>query len=265
MLRIKLAGGRASPAGLRAIGEISNPYGRGEGELSTRQNVQLHYLELGALPKVFDHLHAAGLTSAGGCGDAVRNITGCPVAGLGGNELFDTQPARRRDGGVLLRQPGLLGPAAQAQDHDRGLRRPLQRARDQLHRADRRRPRGRRGLRRPGRRRPLVGPADRARPRRLRPEGGGAGGDAGAAGRLEGGPHLPGLARQVADEVHGRRLRPGRNARRGRAADRPPARRLRAAGARPVPRPHRRPPAAAAGALHRRRAGAPRAGVPAIR
>ncbi len=92
MLRIKLAGGRASPAGLRAIGEISNRYGRGEGELSTRQNVQLHYLELGALPEVFDHLHSAGLTSAGGCGDAVRNITGCPVAGLGANELFDTQP-----------------------------------------------------------------------------------------------------------------------------------------------------------------------------
>jgi sulfite reductase beta subunit-like hemoprotein len=92
MLRIKLAGGRADPRGLRAIGEISNRYGRGEGELSTRQNVQLHYLELGALPAVFDQLHAAGLTSAGGCGDAVRNITGCPVAGLGDNELFDTQP-----------------------------------------------------------------------------------------------------------------------------------------------------------------------------
>jgi sulfite reductase beta subunit-like hemoprotein len=92
MLRIKLAGGRVDPQGLRAIGEISNRYGRGEGELSTRQNVQLHYLELGALPAVFDHLHAAGLTSAGGCGDAVRNITGCPVAGLGDNELFDTQP-----------------------------------------------------------------------------------------------------------------------------------------------------------------------------
>src|SRR2546428_6510828 len=73
MLRIKLAGGRVSPSALRAIGEISNTYGRGEGELSTRQNVQLHYLELGALPKVFDYLHAAGLTSAGGCGDAVRN------------------------------------------------------------------------------------------------------------------------------------------------------------------------------------------------
>jgi sulfite reductase beta subunit-like hemoprotein len=92
MLRIKLPGGRVSPEGLRAIGEISNRYGRGDGELSTRQNVQLHWLELGALPEVFDRLHAAGLTSAGGCGDAVRNITGCPVAGLGADDLFDAQP-----------------------------------------------------------------------------------------------------------------------------------------------------------------------------
>ncbi len=92
MLRIKLPGGRVSPQGLRAIGEISNELGRGEGELSTRQNVQLHWLELGALPEVFDRLHCAGLTSAGGCGDAVRNITGCPVAGLAHDELFDAQP-----------------------------------------------------------------------------------------------------------------------------------------------------------------------------
>ena len=92
MLRIKLAGGRVSPAGLRAIGEISNRFGRGDGELSTRQNVQLHWLELGSLPEVFDQLTQPGSTSAGGCGDAVRNITGCPVAGLGGDELFDTQP-----------------------------------------------------------------------------------------------------------------------------------------------------------------------------
>jgi len=92
MLRIKLPGGRVSPTGLRAIGEISRQFGRGEGELSTRQNVQLHWLELGALPAVFERLHAAGLTSAGGCGDAVRNITGCPVAGLAADELFDAQP-----------------------------------------------------------------------------------------------------------------------------------------------------------------------------
>src|ERR671934_3173519 len=67
MLRIKLPGGRVSPRGLRAIGEISHRFGRGDGELSTRQNVQLHWLELRALPEVFDLLHAAGPTSARAC------------------------------------------------------------------------------------------------------------------------------------------------------------------------------------------------------
>jgi len=92
MLRVKIPGGITSPAHLRAIGEISNVHGRGEGELSTRQNVQLHYIKLGDLPDVFDRLHAAGLTSAGACGDTVRNITGCPVAGLAHDELFDPTP-----------------------------------------------------------------------------------------------------------------------------------------------------------------------------
>ena len=50
MLRVKVPGGVLSPSQLRTIGDISNLYGRGEGELTTRQNVQLHYLELKALP-----------------------------------------------------------------------------------------------------------------------------------------------------------------------------------------------------------------------
>ena len=78
MLRVKLPGGRVSPAGLRALGEISNTFGRGDGELSTRQNVQLHWIELAALPEVFDRLHAAGLTSAGGCGDACGRRNSAP-------------------------------------------------------------------------------------------------------------------------------------------------------------------------------------------
>ena len=62
------------------------------GELSTRQNVQLHYITLAALPDVFDRMHAVGLTSAGACGDTVRNITGCPLGGLAHDELFDPTP-----------------------------------------------------------------------------------------------------------------------------------------------------------------------------
>jgi ferredoxin-nitrite reductase len=92
MLRVKIPGGITTPGQLRAVGEISNAHGRGSGELSTRQNVQLHYISLEALPDVFERMHAAGLTSAGACGDTVRNITGCPVAGVAHDELFDVTP-----------------------------------------------------------------------------------------------------------------------------------------------------------------------------
>src|ERR1700688_1875896 len=92
MLRIKVPAGQLAPSELRAIGETSNLYGRGDGELSTRQNIQLHWLDLTKLPDVFAHLDAAGVTTAGGCGDTVRNITGCPVQGIAADELFDASP-----------------------------------------------------------------------------------------------------------------------------------------------------------------------------
>jgi ferredoxin-nitrite reductase len=92
MLRVKIPSGILSAAKLRAIGEVANRYGRGDAELTTRQCVQLHWLELSALPDVFTDLEAAGITSAGGCGDTVRNITGCPVSGLAADELFDATP-----------------------------------------------------------------------------------------------------------------------------------------------------------------------------
>ena len=92
MLRVKIPSGIIEPAKLRAIGEVSNRYGRGDAELTTRQCIQLHWLDLASLPDVFADLEAAGVTSAGGCGDTVRNITGCPVSGLAADELFDSTP-----------------------------------------------------------------------------------------------------------------------------------------------------------------------------
>ena len=92
MLRVKVPAGQLSPTALRAIGEVSNLYGKGDGELSTRQNIQLHWLELATLPDVFAHLERHGVTTAGGCGDTVRNITGCPVQGIAADELFDASP-----------------------------------------------------------------------------------------------------------------------------------------------------------------------------
>ncbi|HEY6418813.1 MAG TPA: nitrite/sulfite reductase, partial [Candidatus Binataceae bacterium] len=89
MMRIKIPSGILSPAGMIAIGEISEKFGRDQGELTTRQNIQLHYITLEKFPEIFERLKSAGLTTMGGCGDVVRNITGCPVAGVDRDELFD--------------------------------------------------------------------------------------------------------------------------------------------------------------------------------
>lgn len=92
MLRIKVPSGILTAAQYRAIGELSQRFGRDYTELTTRQTVQLHWLRIKDLPDVFATMAAVGLTSLGGCGDAVRNITGCPVAGLDPDELFDCRP-----------------------------------------------------------------------------------------------------------------------------------------------------------------------------
>jgi sulfite reductase beta subunit-like hemoprotein len=89
MLRVKAPSGIMTAAQYRVLGELSVDLGRDYTELSTRQNVQLHWLQIKQFPEVFARLDAVGLTSLGGCGDSVRNITGCPVAGLDADELFD--------------------------------------------------------------------------------------------------------------------------------------------------------------------------------
>ena len=89
MMRVKVPSGILSPQQLRTIGELSRRFGRNDGELTTRQNIQLHWIKLAHLPDIFPTLSAAGLTSLGACGDCVRNITGCPVAGIDRDELFD--------------------------------------------------------------------------------------------------------------------------------------------------------------------------------
>jgi ferredoxin-nitrite reductase len=91
MMRVKIPGGILSPEELRVIGDISQRFGRGFGELTTRQNIQLHWLELARLPEVLRILAEGGLSTTGACGDNVRNITGCPVAGIDREELFDVR------------------------------------------------------------------------------------------------------------------------------------------------------------------------------
>jgi sulfite reductase beta subunit-like hemoprotein len=95
MLRIKVPSGWLTPAQVRVIGELSEKFGRGYAELSTRQTLQLHWLRIKDLPEIFAALASVGMTSKGGCGDAVRNTTGCPVAGIEPNELFDCRDELR--------------------------------------------------------------------------------------------------------------------------------------------------------------------------
>jgi len=92
MMRIKIPNGILTPQKLRLIGEISERYGQGYGEITTRQDIQLHSIRLESLPDIFQMLKRAGLHTVGACGDVVRNITGCPMAGLDRRELFDVRP-----------------------------------------------------------------------------------------------------------------------------------------------------------------------------
>ncbi|HUG44199.1 MAG TPA: nitrite/sulfite reductase [Acidobacteriota bacterium] len=92
MMRVKIPGGEVNAAQLRAIGEISRNFGQDSGEITTRQDIQIHYVRLPAIPEIFQRLANRGLTTAGACGDILRNITGCPVSGIDREELFDTRP-----------------------------------------------------------------------------------------------------------------------------------------------------------------------------
>jgi len=92
MMRIKIPGGVLTPQQLTTIGRLSQKFGQNRGELTTRQCIQLHWIELPNLPEIFRTLKEAGLTTAGACGDILRNITSCPVAGVSTEELFDVRP-----------------------------------------------------------------------------------------------------------------------------------------------------------------------------
>ncbi len=92
MLRIKFPNGVVSSEQLRTIGRLSETYGRGMGDITTRQNIQLHWLRIEDLPVVLDELNAVGLSFTQACGDVWRNVVGCPLAGIDGHELIESRP-----------------------------------------------------------------------------------------------------------------------------------------------------------------------------
>lgn len=91
MMRVKIPGGDISAAQWRALGEIARDYGRGISDITTRQNIQFHWLTIETIPAVIEKMNSVGLTTVGACGDITRNVAGCPVAGLDPHELYDSR------------------------------------------------------------------------------------------------------------------------------------------------------------------------------
>jgi len=92
MVRIRIPNGIIESSQLRTIADLAERHGRGVADITVRQNFQLHWVTLEALPEVFRALWLQGVTTMGSCGDVTRNVTGCPVAGLDAGELIDASP-----------------------------------------------------------------------------------------------------------------------------------------------------------------------------
>ena len=108
MLRTKVPGGHLTPEQATVIGEVARDFATAPDEhggaaqnpvwgdayldITTRQDVQMHWIELEDVPEIWERYDEVGLTTIQGCGDSARNVLGCPAAGLSGHEAFDAQP-----------------------------------------------------------------------------------------------------------------------------------------------------------------------------
>ncbi len=92
MLRIRIDGGQLSGDQLRTIADISRSYARGTADLTDRQNIQLHWVNIEDVPAIWAALEAVGLSTMEACGDTPRVILGCPLAGIDASEVIDATP-----------------------------------------------------------------------------------------------------------------------------------------------------------------------------
>jgi sulfite reductase (ferredoxin) len=95
MLRVRIDGGQLTTQQLRVIGEISTEFGRDTADLTDRQNIQLHWVQVEDMPEIWRRLEAVGLSTTEACGDVPRVVLGSPVAGIAADELIDPTPQIR--------------------------------------------------------------------------------------------------------------------------------------------------------------------------
>ncbi len=96
MMRVRIPNGISNSAQLRTIAEISEECGKGFADITTRQQIQLRWFKIEHVPHIWERLEAVGLVSLQTGMDNIRNVVGCPVAGLTPNELFDASPIVRK-------------------------------------------------------------------------------------------------------------------------------------------------------------------------
>jgi sulfite reductase (ferredoxin) len=105
MVRVKIPYGKVEPDQLEMFAHIAETYSRGWGHLTTRQNLQYHFVQLEQTAEVLRLLAAVGLTSREACGDTVRNVAGCHLAGACPYEVLDISPWAEAVKDLFLRNP----------------------------------------------------------------------------------------------------------------------------------------------------------------
>ncbi|MGV8909123.1 MAG: nitrite/sulfite reductase [Propionicimonas sp.] len=92
MMRVRLDGGAITTEQLRALAGISTDFARNTADISDRQNIQYHWIEIEQVPAIWARLEAAGMQTVEACGDTPRVILGSPVAGIAADEIIDPSP-----------------------------------------------------------------------------------------------------------------------------------------------------------------------------
>ena len=105
MLRVKAPQGIVSSSQMRAFAGVASRYSRGFCHITTRQNIQLHFVLLKNVEAAMRELADEGLTTREACGNSVRNVTGCPYAGVSEDEIFDPSPYAEALTRYFLRHP----------------------------------------------------------------------------------------------------------------------------------------------------------------
>ncbi|MFQ5878445.1 MAG: nitrite/sulfite reductase [Acidobacteriota bacterium] len=105
MVRVKIPQGVLNGAQLRTLAGVARSHSRGFGHVTTRQNMQFHFVKMDAVPTILRELHGVGLTTREACGNSVRNVTACPMAGVCADEPFDVTPYGEAVTRFFLRNP----------------------------------------------------------------------------------------------------------------------------------------------------------------